>query len=443
MKQRSTAVRPTAHGTLTTVQAACAVVLTSSPLSVRSPTCLVAHWPIHGGCRVNVDVSWPETDGDAGEAALRGLRVLDLSRVLSGPFATMGLADLGADVIKVESPGHGDDTRDWGPPFQGDQAAYFLSVNRNKRSIAVDLKEPDGMRAVRSLANQADVLVENFRPGVAAGLGLGYDDLSRGNPGLVYASISGFGQTGPDSKLPGYDAIAQARSGIMSVTGESDGPPLRVGVASADLAAGLWTMVGVLAALIERQSSGRGQWVDIALLDAQASLLTYVASSYFATGVIPSRHGAAHPTIAPYQDFATSDSSIMVAVGNDRLFLTFATALGLECLGEDERFQTNADRVENRTALIAIIDEAIAAKTSAEWVEILSRAGVPVSAINNLDKVMVDPQLQARQMILEAEHQTAGHIQMLGCPVKLSRTPPRLRMSPPVLGEHNAEVLGI
>lgn len=387
---------------------------------------------------------WPKlgaADG-AGPTALHGLRVLDLSRVLSGPFATMGLADLGADVIKVEAPGSGDDTRHWGPPFLGGESAYFLSVNRNKRSIAVDLKDPDGLAAVRALATQADVLVENFRPGVAGRLGLGYEELSRLNPRLVYASISGFGQTGPDAHLPGYDAIAQARSGLMSVTGEADGPPLRVGIASADLAAGLWTMVGVLAALLERQSSGHGQWVDVALLDAQASLLTYVAGSYFATGETPRRYGAAHPTIAPYQDFRTADSSVMVAVGNDRLFARFAAVLGLDRLVADERFQTNADRAENKAVLIDIVSAQMLTKSSAEWVDLLGREGIPASVINTVDQVMVDPQLLARRMIMEAEHRTAGRIRMLACPVKLSRTPARFRLSPPVLGEHTAEMLG-
>jgi formyl-CoA transferase/CoA:oxalate CoA-transferase len=393
---------------------------------------------------MTAEFQWPDlaSADDAPAGALRGLRVLDLSRVLSGPFATMGLADLGADVVKVEAPERGDDTRQWGPPFQGGEASYFLSVNRNKRSIAVDLKDPDGLAAVRSLAAEADVLVENFRPGVAARLGLGYPELSDINPGLVYASISGFGQTGPDSRLPGYDAIAQARSGLMSVTGEADGPPLRVGIATADLAAGLWTMIGVLAALLERKASGRGQWLDVALLDAQASLLTYVASSYFATGEAPGRHGAAHPTIAPYQDFAAADGSIMVAVGNDRLFAAFADVLGLDCLVEDARFRTNADRVNNRSALIELISERLAIKPAAEWVDLLSRAGIPASVINTVEQVMADPQMQARQMILETEHRTAGHIRMMACPLKLSRTPPRLRLAPPVLGEHNAEVLG-
>lgn len=393
---------------------------------------------------MTANLRWPDlvsaVDG-AARGALAGVRVLDFSRVLSGPFATMGLADLGADVIKVEPPNHGDDTRQWGPPFQGDQSAYFLSVNRNKRSIALDLKDTAGRDAARSLACQADVLVENFRPGVAARLGLGYEELSRVNPRLVYASISGFGQTGPDSHLPGYDAIAQARSGIMSVTGEADGPPLRVGVASADLAAGLWSMVGVLAALYEREHSQRGQCVDIALLDAQASLLTYVASSYFATGVSPSRHGAAHPTIVPYQDFATADSAIMVAIGNDRLFAVFAKALGKECLIEDPRFRTNADRAGNREQLVQIISAALATKTSADWVAILGREGIPVSVINTVAEVMADPQIRAREMILEVDHRTAGHLRMLACPVRMSRTPPRLRLPPPTLGEHTAQLM--
>ena len=388
---------------------------------------------------------WPQpaaSQSSLGPGALAGVRVLDFSRVLAGPFATMGLADLGADVLKVEEPGRGDDTRQWGPPFQGDQAAYFLSVNRNKRSIALDLTDEADWHAARSLARQADVLVENFRPGVAARLGLGYDDLSEDNPGLVYASITGFGQTGPDSQLPGYDAIAQARSGIMSVTGEADGPPVRVGVASADLAAGLWTMVGVLAALLERESSGRGQWLDIALLDAQVSLLTYVAGAYFATGVIPARYGAAHPTIVPYQDFPTADAPIMVAVGNDGLFAAFAKAIGLEGLSADPRFRTNPDRVENRHQLVPIIAAQLSEKTANEWVELFGQHGIPASVINTVDRVMADPQVVARRMVLEAEHRTAGRVRTLACPIKMSRTPPTLRMPPPTLGEHTGQLLG-
>jgi crotonobetainyl-CoA:carnitine CoA-transferase CaiB-like acyl-CoA transferase len=383
----------------------------------------------------------PRAEDDTAPGALTGVRVLDFSRVLAGPFATMGLADLGADVLKVEEPGRGDDSRQWGPPFQGDQAAYFLSANRNKRSVALDLKQPADREIARSLACEADVLVENFRPGVAARLGLGYPELSRANPGLIYASVTGFGQTGPDAQLPGYDAIAQARSGIMSITGEPDGPPVRVGVASADLAAGLWTMVGVLAALYERQSSKRGQWLDIALLDAQVSLLTYVASSYFATGMIPTRHGAAHPTIVPYQDFPTADSAIMVAVGNDRLFDVFAKAIGMDWLLDDPRFGTNPQRVNNREQLVKLIAARTSDKASSEWLEIFGRHGIPAAVINTIDKVIDDRQIQARQMVLEADHPTAGRVRMLACPVRMSRTPPTLRRPPPTLGQHTAELM--
>jgi crotonobetainyl-CoA:carnitine CoA-transferase CaiB-like acyl-CoA transferase len=383
--------------------------------------------------------SGSEASGRGG--ALSDLRVLDLSRVLSGPFATMTLADLGADVIKIEQPGTGDDTRHWGPPFQGDQAAYFLSVNRNKRSVALDLKTKAGLAAVRSLAAQADVVVENFRPGTAARLGLGYPDLSALNPGVVYASISGYGQTGPDAQQPGYDAVAQARSGLMSVTGEADGPPVRVGVSATDLTAGMWALVGILAALHERHRSGLGQWVDISLLDGQVSWLTYVASGYFATGDVPERYGSAHPTIAPYQAFATADGHLMLAVGNDRLWQRFAAAAGLEHLLHDARFATNADRVRNRTALIPLVAAAMASKTSADWAAILDTAGVPAGPINSVDKIVTDPQVLARGMVLETDHPTAGALRLLGCPVRLSATPPQLRLPPPLLGQHTGEVL--
>ena len=367
--------------------------------------------------------------------------MLDLSRVLSGPFATMTLADLGADVIKIEQPGTGDDTRHWGPPFQGDQAAYFLSVNRNKRSVALDLKTEAGLAAVRSLAARADVVVENFRPGTAARLGLGYADIAALNPGVVYASISGYGQTGPDAQRPGYDAVAQARSGLMSVTGEADGPPVRVGVSATDLTAGMWALVGILAALHERHRSGLGQWVDISLLDGQVSWLTYVASGYFATGEVPTRHGSAHPTIAPYQAFATADGHLMLAVGNDRLWQRFAAAADLEHLVHDARFATNADRVRNRSALIPLVAAAMATKTSEDWAAIFDTAGVPAGPINSVDQIVTDPQVLARGMVVETEHPTVGALRLLGCPVRLSATPPQLRLPPPLLGQHTEEAL--
>lgn len=372
---------------------------------------------------------------------LKDLLVLDLSRILSGPFATMTLADLGADVIKIEQPGSGDDTRQWGPPFQGEEAAYFLSVNRNKRSLAVDLKSPEGLEVVRELARRADIVVENFRPGTAARLGLGYEELSKDNPGLVYASISGYGQTGPDALRPGYDAIAQARSGIMSVTGETDGPPVRVGVSSADLVAGMWATIGVLAALHEKQRTGQGQWVDISLLDGSVSWLTYVSSGYFASGEVPRRYGSAHPTIAPYQAFATADGFVMVAVGNDGLWRRFAQELGDAALAADPRYASNPSRVAHREELIPAIEAIMRTRTTEDWVRALDDAGVPVGPIQTVDQALVDPQVLARGMVAELDHPTAGPMKVVGCPVRLTRTPASVRTAPPVLGQDTDQVL--
>ncbi len=374
--------------------------------------------------------------------ALGDLLVLDLTRILSGPFATMTLADLGADVIKIEQPGSGDDTRQWGPPFQGGEAAYFLSVNRNKRSLAVDLKTAEGLQIVQELARRADVVVENFRPGTAARLGLGYDELSRENPGLVYASISGYGQTGPDAERAGYDAIAQARSGIMSVTGETDGPPVRVGVSSADLVAGMWATIGILAALHEKQRTGAGQWVDISLLDGSVSWLTYVSSGYFASGEIPKRYGSAHPTIAPYQAFPTADGFVMVAVGNDSLWRKYAAAIGREDLAEDERFASNPSRVAWRETLVPLLEQVMRTRTTAEWVAALDASGVPVGPIQTVDEALRDPQVLARNMVSELVHPTAGPMKVVGCPVRLTRTPPSVRTAPPLLGQETDEILG-
>lgn len=379
-------------------------------------------------------------DAPAG-SALQGLVVLDLTRILSGPFATMTLGDLGADVIKIEQPGTGDDTRQWGPPSQGDEAAYFLSVNRNKRSFAVDLKSSAGLAAVRKLALTADVVVENFRPGTAARLGLGYDDLAEANPGLIYASISGYGQTGPDAHRAGYDAIAQARSGIMSVTGEADGPPVRVGVSSADLVAGMWATIGILAALHEKQRTGLGQWVDISLLDGSVSWLTYVASGFFASGATPKRYGSAHPTIAPYQAFEASDGFVMVAVGNDALWRKFAAALENHDLASDARFATNPSRVMQRDILIPLIEAEMLGRTVDEWVQALDAVGVPVGPIQTVNEALTDPQVIARGMIIEVQHPSAGDLKLVNCPIRLSRTPVSVRSAPPLLGQHTDDIL--
>ncbi|MFF3127362.1 CaiB/BaiF CoA transferase family protein [Streptomyces sp. NPDC057908] len=378
----------------------------------------------------------------AHEGALAGLRVLDLSRILSGPFCTMILGDLGADVIKVENVEGGDDTRAWGPPFQGEDAAYFHTVNRNKRGIAVDLKDPRCRDLVGRLAATADVVVENFRPGTAARLGLGYEQIRELNPRAVYVSVSGYGQTGPLSQEPGYDAIAQALSGVMSVTGEPDGPPVRVGVSGADLAAGMWACIGLLAALHARERTGEGQWVDVSLLDGQISWLTYVAGGYFVTGEVPRRYGSAHPTIVPYQAFPTADGYLMVAAGNDTLWRRFAPAIGLSHLGEDPRFATNPDRVRNRETLLPLIEAALGERSAQEWGKALSDAGVPAGPINTVDQALAHPQVQARNMIAEVDHPSAGTIRMVASPLKLSDTAPAIRTAPPELGQHTAEVLG-
>ena len=372
---------------------------------------------------------------------LAGLRMLDLTRALSGPFATMVLGDLGADVIKVEDVWHGDDTRRWGPPFQGDDAAYFLSINRNKRGLSVNAKTPQGRDVVRRLALASDILMENFRPGAAARLGLGYDELARDNPRLIYASISGYGQTGPSAQLPGYDAVAQAVSGMMSVTGEPDGEPVRGGTSLADVGAGMWAVIGILAALHARETTGRGQLVDVSLLDGQVAWLTYVAGKYFATGVTPGRHGSAHESLVPYQVLPTADKPLMVAVGSDSLWWRFAEATGLEELADDPRYATNPDRVRNRDTLIPRIAGALAGRGCAEWTERLSAAGVPAGPVNTVPDALRHPQVAAREMVTQIEHPVAGTLKMLGSPIKLSAQPAGIRRPPPTLGQHTDEIL--
>jgi len=380
-----------------------------------------------------------ETSKTAGPLA--GIRVLDLTRALSGPFATMILGDLGADVIKVEDTWYGDDTRRWGPPFQGDEAAYFLSINRNKRGLSVNLKAPEGREIAQGLAKSSDILMENFRPGTAARLGLGYEELSRQNPALIYASISGYGQTGPSAGLPGYDAVAQAISGMMSVTGEAGGEPVRSGTSLADVGAGMWALIGILAALHARHVTGRGQLIDISLLDGQVAWLTYVAGKYFATGVTPGRHGSAHESLAPYQVFPTADDPLMVAVGSDGLWQRFTAATGLDELTDDPRYATNPDRVTNRDTLIPRITKALAARGCAEWTDRLNAAGVPAGPVNTVPAALEQPQVVAREMVVELEHPVAGMLRMLGTPVKLSAQPASIRRPPPVLGQHTDEIL--
>jgi crotonobetainyl-CoA:carnitine CoA-transferase CaiB-like acyl-CoA transferase len=355
----------------------------------------------------------------------------------------MILGDLGADVIKVEDIWHGDDTRRWGPPFQGEDAAYFLSVNRNKRGLSIDMKSGDGREITQRLARSADILIENFRPGAAARLGLGYEELSAQNPRLIYASVSGYGQTGPSAQLPGYDAVAQAVSGMMSITGQPapDGEPVRTGFSSADIGGGMFAVIGILAALHVRESTGQGQHVDISLLDGQIAWLTYVAGRYFATGATPVRHGSAHESLTPYDVFAASDAPLMVAVGSDGLWRRFTAATGLDDLTDDPRYATNPDRVRNRDTLRPRIEKALALRTSAEWTGLLAAAGVPAGPVNTVPEALEHPQVLARDMVVELDHPVAGKLKTLGSPVKLSATPPTLRRPPPVLGQHTDEIL--
>ena len=372
---------------------------------------------------------------------LDGLTVLDFSRVLAGPYCTMQLGDLGARVIKIEQPGRGDDTRAWGPPFVAGESAYFLSVNRNKESLALDLKHPAAKRAIDALLARADVLVENFRPGTMERLGIGYDTVAAKHPRLVYCSISGFGQTGPRRAEPGYDAMMQAEGGLMSITGAADGPPFRVGVAIGDIATGMFAVQGILAALLARARTGRGQRVDIAMLDAVTALLSYQASSAFATGETPVRLGNRHPSIAPYDTFAAADGEFVLSVGNDDQFRRLAAVLRRDELAQDRRYRTNADRVANVEALRADLSALLAQWRRADVLAALKQAGVPSGAVRTITEALADPQLAAREMIVPLEHAGAGTIQVLGTPLKLSATPATIGVPPPALGQHTDAIL--
>ncbi|MDA5109177.1 CaiB/BaiF CoA-transferase family protein [Brevibacillus thermoruber] len=375
------------------------------------------------------------------DGALRGITVLDLTRVLAGPFCTMILGDLGADVIKVEAVGSKDDTRAWGPPFAGGESAYYLCANRNKRAITLNLKSAKGQDAFKKLAAGADVVVQNFKTGTLERLGLGYDTLKRINPQIILASITGFGQTGPYKNEPGYDYIIQAMAGLMSITGDERSGPLKVGVAIADVLTGLYAAIGILAALHERSYSGEGQQLDVSLFDAQLSALVNVASSYLTTGAVPRRLGNQHPHIVPYQVFPTRDGEMVVAVGNDAQFRKLAEALGMPELAADERYRTNADRLRHRDGLVAVISAVMKAKPTTHWRARLQAAGIPHGPINDLQAVFADPQVQARNMVVEMAHPTAGSVKLVGSPLKLSRTPVEMKRHPPLYGEHTAQVL--
>jgi crotonobetainyl-CoA:carnitine CoA-transferase CaiB-like acyl-CoA transferase len=369
---------------------------------------------------------------------LDGITILDLTRVLSGPYCTMLLADMGARVIKIEQPRSGDDTRHWGPPFLGTESAYFLSINRNKESVTLDFKQAEGRAILDRLIAKSDVLVENFRPGALARLGLDYPSLAPQHPRLIYCSVSGFGQTGPRHKEPGYDAVIQAEGGLMSITGSPETPPVRVGVAVADIVTGMFAAQGISMALYARERTGRGQLVDVSMLDTVAALLTYQAGIYFATDVPPVRLGNRHPTIVPYETFAASDGEFVLAVGNDDQWRRFCGVAGLE---EDERFATNRGRVTGYVELRPLVAARLRPHPRRYWIDKLTAAGVPCGSVRDLREVFSDPQLIARDMIVPMRHSAAGDIRVLGTPIKLSDTPATLRAAPPTLGQHTESVL--
>lgn len=373
---------------------------------------------------------------------LSDVKVLDLSRVLTGPFCSMMLADMGAEVTKIELPGRGDDTRQWGPPYLGTESYYYLSVNRNKKSVALNLKDPRGREAVLKLAERSDVVLENFRPGTMEDLGLGYETLRTINPRLIYASITGFGPDGPYRDKVAYDLILQGMGGLMGITGEEGRAPVRIGVAIADIGAGMWAAYGILAALHARRQTGVGQKVETSLMDGQVAWMTYMAHLYFATGISPGRMGSAHPTIVPYQAFRVKDGYITIAVGNDSFWVKFGRALELapETIA-DPRFATNSARVAHRQEVLALIEPILAEHSSREWLEALEEAGVPAGPIYTMEQLFADPQVRHREMVLDVPHPTLGSVRLTGIPIKLSETPGEIKSAPPLLGQHTEEVL--
>jgi|CXWL01.1.fsa_nt_gi formyl-CoA transferase len=383
---------------------------------------------------------------------LSHIRVLDLSRVLAGPWAAQNLADLGAEVIKIERPGAGDDTRGWGPPFLKDaegkdtsEAAYFLSVNRNKKSVTLDLSRPEGQEIARELALKSQVLIENYKVGNLKRYGLDYESLRKDNPGLIYCSVTGFGQDGPYAPRPGYDFIFQGMGGLMSITGERDGQPgagpQKVGIAITDVLTGMYASVAILAAITHRERTGEGQYIDAALLDTIVAFNANQIVSYFASGNIPTRYGNAHANVVPYEVFATSDGHIILAVGNDSQFASFCSAAGRAELAQDARFKSNSARINNRDSLIPLVRDIMRARTKAEWIRALEAASVPCGPINNMKEVFEDPQVQHRKLRVDIPHPLGGVAPVVASPLRLSKTPVEYRHAPPTLGQHNEEVL--
>ncbi len=372
---------------------------------------------------------------------LEGIRVVDLTRILAGPYCTMMLGDMGAEVIKIENPDGGDDTRSWGPPFLNGVSTYFLSINRNKKSLTLNLKDERGKGLLRDLIRKGDVMVENFRPGALEKLGFSWEEIHRLNPRMIFASLSGFGQTGPRKSEPGFDVVIQGEGGVMSITGDPDGPPTKVGASVADITAGMLAAQGVMLALYHREKTGVGQMVDVSMLDGQVALLTYHANGYFATGRVPPRRGNRHPSITPYETYSCRDGYFNLGVGNDSLWRRFCDAMGLESVKEAPRFAVNKDRVNNREELQQILDAFFAEKTVAETLEALRGAGIPCGPINDLGQALTEPQVLAREMVVDIHAPVAGPTKVTGVPIKLSATPGAVRTPPPALGQHTEEVL--
>ena len=373
--------------------------------------------------------------------ALEGIKVLDLTRVLAGPYCTMILADLGADVIKVEAPGGSDETRGWGPPFQNGVSAYYLCANRNKRSLTVDLKTEEGRDIIRELTKEADVLIHNFKSGSMEKWLLDYDSLKKINSKLVFCSITGFGESGPYRHLPGYDYIIQGMSGMMSITGNQDGSPFKIGVAMVDILTGLYSAISIEAALLERERSGMGQKIDMSLMDAAVSSLANVASNYLISGNVPQRLGNDHPNIVPYSIFNTMDGEIIIAVGNNRQFTALCEAMEIPEIAKDEKYRTNEARVENRMELTEILENKLQLKPTHQWMELFSQNNIPCGPIQTMDQVFDHPQVMARDMVVQINHPEAGPVKLVGSPIKLSRTSTKLERHPPIAGEHTIEIL--
>ena len=374
-------------------------------------------------------------------APLENIKVLDLTRILAGPYCTMMLGDMGAEIIKVENPKNGDDTRGWGPPFLKGVSTYFISVNRNKKSMTLNLKENKGKEILRKLIKQCDVMVENFRPGTLDNLGFSWPEIQKINDKIIFASVSGFGQTGPRKNEPGFDVVIQGEGGIMSITGEPDGPPTKVGASIGDITAGMLAAQGILLGLYTREKTGKGQMVDISMLDGQISLLTYHANAFFATGKVPNRRGNRHPSITPYETYKCKDGFLNLGVGNDSLWVKFCDAVGLDKIKDDQRFQINAERVKNREQLEKILIPFFENYELKEIIEILRNNGIPCGPINNLEDALNNPQVIQREMVQEIQIPEIGKTKITGVPIKMSATPGSIRMPPPSLGEHTNQIL--